>query len=57
MKSHKAMIKRLKAQEAALAKERDKLQDLVEDALTLLDVNERACESLNDAIAALSEQV
>ena len=54
---YSTMIKQLKLRHEKLAVERDKLVDLQGEVDDLLDVCERATESLDDAIAALSELV
>jgi hypothetical protein len=54
---YSTIVKQMAKRQESLAKERDRLRELQDEIGGLLDVCERASESLDDAIAALSELV
>lgn len=54
---YSTIINQLELRKARIAAERDKLRELQEEIEAHADICERATESLDDAIAALSELV
>ena len=50
-----SIIRRIEKSRDAIAKERDKLEDLMEEIDNLKDTSNRAHEDLESAISALSE--
>jgi hypothetical protein len=55
--TNKSMITRLNKSLAVLAKERDRLRDLISDIDGALEVTDRAHDALEESISALSEIV